>query len=171
MQHEQCVAKLNTAKSKVTALQKQLKNTEKRIAIAGKKLALDLVVAKSEMNSATKFHEVAKINFERLKPALKSGAITESEFEVVRQELLVAEADKMTAQNAAIACYQKARLIAWSMCWSLGARSTLITTGRKCQTQRIDTMTRRYAISTLGLAVRLKTVRQVCRIWLMQFAA
>jgi len=101
MDHEQYAAKLNTAKSKVAALQKQLKNTEKRIAIAGKKLALDLVVAKSEMESADKFHEVAKINFARLKPALASGAITESEFEVVRQELLAAEANMMTTQNAA----------------------------------------------------------------------
>ena len=101
MEHEQCVAKLDTAKSKVAALRKQLKNAEKRIAIAGKKLALDLVVAKSEMESAVKLHEVAKINFERLKPALRSGAITESEFEVVHQELLAAEANMVTTQNVA----------------------------------------------------------------------
>ena len=101
IEFEQCTAKLATAKSKVAALRKQLKNTEKRIAIAGKKMALDLVVAKSEMESATKFHEVAKINFERLRPALRSGAITESEFEVVHQQLLAAEANKITTQNAA----------------------------------------------------------------------
>lgn len=99
MEQEQFAAKLETAKSKVTALRKQLKNTEKRIAIAGKKLALDLIVAKSEMKSAGRFYEVAMINFERLKPALESGAITESEFEVVRQELLAAEANKMTTEN------------------------------------------------------------------------
>jgi len=76
MEHEQYAAKLNTASSKVAAIKKQLKNTEKRVAIAGKKLALDLVVAKSEMTSADKLYEVANLNFERLKPALNSGAIT-----------------------------------------------------------------------------------------------
>ena len=101
MEQEQCAAKLNTAKSKVAALKKQLKNTEKRIAIAGKKLALDLVVAKSEIESAAKLYEVANLNFKRLKPALETGAVTETEFEVVRQELLAAEANKVTTQNVA----------------------------------------------------------------------
>ena len=100
IEHEQCVAKLATAKSKVAALQKQLKNAEKRIAIASKKLALDLVVAKSELASAAKFHELAKINFELLEPARHSGAITAPELEVVHQELLLAEANKIAAQNA-----------------------------------------------------------------------
>lgn len=101
MDQEQCVAKLNTAKSKVATLKKQLKNTEKRVAIAGKKLALDLVVAKSEVESAAKLYEVANLNFKRLKPAFETGAVTGTEFEVVRQELLAAEANKVTTQNVA----------------------------------------------------------------------
>ena len=97
----QCAARLATAKSKVATLKKQLATTKKRVKIAGKKLALDLTVAKSEMESADKLLEVAKINFERLKPALESGAVTENEFELVRQELLAAESNKTVAENAA----------------------------------------------------------------------
>ena len=97
----QCAARLATAKSKVATLKKQLATTKKRVKIAGKKLALDLTVAKSEMESADKLLEVAKINFERLKPALESGAVTENEFELVRQELLAAESNKTVAANAA----------------------------------------------------------------------
>ena len=97
----QCAARLATAKSKVATLKKQLATTKKRVKIAGKKLALDLTVAKSEMESADKLLEVAKINFERLKRALESGAVTENEFELVRQELLAAESNKTVAANAA----------------------------------------------------------------------
>ena len=100
MDHKQCAARLTTAKSKVAALRTQLKNKKKRVANAGKSLARDLVTAKAEMKSAAKLHEAAKVNFERHKPALKSGAITNAEFEVVRQELLAAAANKTATQNA-----------------------------------------------------------------------
>jgi len=100
LERDQLGAQLTTAKAKVQALKKRLKTTEKRIVIAGKKLALDLMVAKSEKEVATKFLEVAKLNFDRMKPALDSGAITSTEFEVTRQELLAAEANKTTTENA-----------------------------------------------------------------------
>ena len=96
---KQCVAKLATAKTKVTALRKRLETAKRRVSIAARKLTLDLVVAKSEMESATRFSEVAKVNLNRLKPALENGAVTEMEFEVVRQELLAAESKKMVAEN------------------------------------------------------------------------
>ena len=96
---DQCEAKLATADAKVKALRKQLKTTDKKLAIASKKLALDLSVAKSMSESAARFLEVAQLNFNRLEAAHNSGAITEVEFEVVRQELMVAQANKMTTEN------------------------------------------------------------------------
>ncbi|MDB2687214.1 efflux RND transporter periplasmic adaptor subunit [Mariniblastus sp.] len=96
----QLTSQLETAKVKIKTLKKQLKNSEKRVAIAGEKLALDLLVAESEKEAAANFLEAAKINFDRMKPAVDSGAITTLEFEVVRQELLAAEANKMATENA-----------------------------------------------------------------------
>ena len=96
----QLTSQLETAKVKIKTLKKQLKNSEKRVAIVGEKLALDLLVAKSEKDAAANFLEAAKINFDRMKPALDSGAVTHPEFEVVRQELMAAEANKMSTENA-----------------------------------------------------------------------
>ena len=97
---EQLTAQLETAKVKIKTLKKQLKNSEKRVKIAGEKLELDLMVANSEKEAAANFLEVAKINFDRMKPALDSGAVTTQEFEIVRQELLASEANKMATENA-----------------------------------------------------------------------
>ena len=44
--------------------------------------------------------EVAKANFDRMKPAFDSGAITTLEFEPARQQLVAAKANRMTAENA-----------------------------------------------------------------------
>ena len=97
---EQLTAQLATAKVKIKTLKKQLENSKKRVAIAVEKLSLDFLVANSEKQAAVNSLEVAKINFERMKPALDSGAVTSLEFDAVRQELLAAEATKVATENA-----------------------------------------------------------------------
>ena len=91
---------LATAKAKMNGLKRQLDSNEKRMKLADEKLTLDLVVAESKLEAATENLEVAKFNHNRMKPAFDSGAVTTLEFEVVRQELLAAKANKMTAENA-----------------------------------------------------------------------
>ena len=97
---EQLTAQLATAKVKIKTLKKQLKNSKKRVAIAVEKLSLDFLVANSEKQAAVNSLEVTKINYERMKPALDSGAVTALEFDAVRQELLAAEATKVATENA-----------------------------------------------------------------------
>ena len=92
-------AELTTAKAKIKALKQQLKSNEKKIKIATAKLAFDLEVAKSDEDAAAKNVDLAKINLNRMKPALDSGAITTLEFDEVRQELVAAKASKMAAEN------------------------------------------------------------------------
>ena len=97
---DQLAAQLATAKAENKALKRELSSIEKRIQSAGEKLSLDLAVAKSKLTAATENVEAAEMNFGRMKPAFDSGAITTLEFDSVRQAVLAAKANKVTAENA-----------------------------------------------------------------------
>lgn len=84
-------AELATAVSKVTALERQREAFAGKLKFASKKLKLDLEVAKSEMEAADKARDSAKSAFDRLKPYVQSGAITQLEIEEFENRMLAAE--------------------------------------------------------------------------------
>ncbi|MFK7769796.1 MAG: HlyD family secretion protein, partial [Mariniblastus sp.] len=90
---------LATAKSKVSALEKQLESFEVKLEIAGKKLVLDQEVAESEHKSALQAKASVEATVERLRPYVKSGAVTELEFDAVANQLMAAESKCIATKN------------------------------------------------------------------------
>ena len=77
--------------AKVAALKKKLKNYLANVEVAKKRLAIDLEVAKSDMESSKQQYESAKAIVERSKPHLGT-AISKSEYDIVMNEMLALKA-------------------------------------------------------------------------------
>jgi membrane fusion protein (multidrug efflux system) len=99
MERKHCLARLQTAQSKVKALTKQLRSFDKKLEVAAKKLKLDREVAVSEAISAEKLKLAAKSNVARLKSAFAKQAISQAEYDVAENEYLAAEAASVTANS------------------------------------------------------------------------
>jgi len=84
-------AQRETALSKVAALNRQKESFSAKLEFASKKLKLDLEVARSEMDAAARAQQSAKAAYDRLKPYVISGAITQLEIEEFENRLLAAE--------------------------------------------------------------------------------
>jgi len=95
----QLEAELKTAQSKVAALQKQRKTFTSKLEYASRKLDLDREVAVSELEAAKKARKSAQAAFERLKPFVISGAITQLEIDEVENTLLEEEAVVIAKEN------------------------------------------------------------------------
>ena len=95
----QTKAKRDTAKQKVDALRKQLKNYEHKMVLTTQKISLDLEVAQSELELANKTKLAAKARADRMLPYVESGSITQLEYDEVQEELLAAEALVIATQN------------------------------------------------------------------------
>lgn len=96
---EQCRTELEAAKAKVSALQQQRIDFNKKLKIASEKLKLDREVAVAEFQSAEKSANIAQAAVNRMTPYLASGAVSNVEFDSATDKLLAAEANKLAKQN------------------------------------------------------------------------
>lgn len=92
-------ARLVSAGTKVSELEKQLVSCEGRMKVAQEKFALDLAVATSQQALASKSLDAARANVRRLRPFVESGSVTQAEFDVAEKAELAAEAKRTAAQN------------------------------------------------------------------------
>ncbi len=95
----QLVAQQQTAQSKVNALRKQLKTFKAKLAYASSKLDLDRKVAISELDASKKACKSARAAFERLKPFLASGAVTQLEVDEVQNKFFEEESIMIAKEN------------------------------------------------------------------------
>lgn len=92
-------AQKQTAQSKVSALRKQRGTFKSKLAYASRKLELDRQVASSELEASKKACKSAQAAFERLKPFVASGAITQLEIDEVENRLREEESIKIAKEN------------------------------------------------------------------------
>ena len=84
--------------AKVAALRKRLKGYLKKVAVAQKRLAIDLKVARSDSESCRKQLEAAKSTVKRMEPYLET-AISKIEFDVMMNEMLALEAEHAASES------------------------------------------------------------------------
>ena len=97
--NQELSAQLATAESKVATLKSQRKTFASKLTFAARKLALDREVAKSELEAANKARESAEAAFERMKPFVVSGAVTQLELDEVENLLRSEESNCIAKQN------------------------------------------------------------------------
>lgn len=92
-------AELQTAQSKVNALQKQRKTFKSKLEYASKKLDLDRKVALSELDAAKKARMSAQASYQRLMPFVSSGAVTQLEMAEVENKLMEEDSIVIAKEN------------------------------------------------------------------------
>lgn len=97
--NQELAAQLGTAKATVKAIKSQLKTFDEKLDIAKRKSKLDLKVAQSELKAAEKARDSSESAFERLKPYVESGAITQLELDEAENGLRAHEANCIAKEN------------------------------------------------------------------------
>lgn len=97
--NSQLEAQLRTAQSKVNALRKQREAFKSKLTFASRKLELDRQVALSELEASKKACKSARAAFERLKPFVASGAVTQLEIDEVENRFFEEESILISKQN------------------------------------------------------------------------
>lgn len=92
-------AQLETAKRTVAALEKQKGLFRSKIEFASQKLALDLAVARKELEAARQASRSAKASFERLQPFARNGAVTRSELDEVENLYMSGQSMVLAKEN------------------------------------------------------------------------
>ena len=95
----QLEAQQQTAQAKVVALRKQRKTFKAKLEFASRKLELDRQVAISEMEASEKAVSSAQAAYERLKPFLASGAVTQLELDEVENKFREEESVMIAKKN------------------------------------------------------------------------
>lgn len=95
----QLEAQLQTARSKVVALQKHRKSFTSKLEYASQKLDLDREVALSELEASKKALKSAQAALTRLRPFVASGAITALEFDEFENNFLEEESNVIAKEN------------------------------------------------------------------------
>ena len=98
-ENQKLAAQRKTADAKVRALEKQKKLFVSKLAFASRKLELNREVALSELDAAKNARKSAKAAFERLKPFVRNGAVTQLELDEVENQLLSEESNCIAKEN------------------------------------------------------------------------
>lgn len=93
------LAQSQTAKAKVKALTKQKEVFADKLVFASKKLDLERQVAESELKAAKRSVQSAKLGYERFRPHVRTGAVTQIELDEVERRWMAEESNYIAKEN------------------------------------------------------------------------
>jgi multidrug resistance efflux pump len=90
---------LDNAKAKVTALKKQQQSFSAKLDVASQKFAMDLEIAKAELENALSQKKVADSSLAKITPYLETGAVTQLELDEAKNNAFAAQSEVVAKQK------------------------------------------------------------------------